>query len=389
MLLEWKRRLKGLVRMPIDRNPEPTYIVCPMVYVQALRDTFWHDSSFEMSRMTADAALTLSKKGFDDLGLKKMGSWRKKGRLGDVYVIRKNKDPGRWRSIAPAWNSPIKEGAKKVAKALQCMLGHLARHVHFNVSSEPHETTPKFDDQEIFCDSTKTDPIIWFRKFELKLQLHYVSEHKHHVYLYSRSGGACQAWLDNLLSKYEVVAADLHTKINWDDLKAAWHKRFQVEPSEIKAMDKLMVFEQGTLPSVDWIAEYQRLTSVPDIQMGFKVIKHYFISRLCPALGNALTHVEDTLTTPVELFDKASQIIVTNKEAKNLHHSSETGPSSDQHRSKVVVVAAATPIDQTSEAVSANEGDRLAAARDGGHLGKGRGRSKTKTNTASSPDNSG
>ncbi|GBG92484.1 hypothetical protein CBR_g55636 [Chara braunii] len=127
-------------------------------------------------------------------------------------------------------------------------------------SSEPRETAPKFDGHEIFYDSMKTDPIPWFRKFELTLQLHNVKEHKHHAYLYSRSGGACQAWLNNLLSKYGVVAADLHTTISWDDLKATWHKRFQVEPPEIKAMDKLMVFEQGTLPSTDSIAEYQRLT---------------------------------------------------------------------------------------------------------------------------------
>ncbi|GBG85783.1 hypothetical protein CBR_g40592 [Chara braunii] len=251
-------------------------------------------------------------------------------------------------------------------------------------SSEPRETAPKFDGQEIFCDSAKTNLIPWFRKFELMLQLHNVKEHKHHAYLYSRSGGACQAWLDNLLSKYGVVANDLHTKISWDDLKAAWHKRFQVEPPKIKAMDKLMVFEQGTLPSTNWIAEYQRLTSVPDIQMGFKAIRHYFISRSCPALSNALTHVEDTLTTTTELFDKAAQIIITNKEAKNLR-SSAAGPSRDQHRPRVVVVAAATPFDQTSEAMSANEGDGLAATREGGRPGRGRGRGKTKTHTASSP----
>ncbi|GBG86642.1 hypothetical protein CBR_g41704 [Chara braunii] len=231
-------------------------------------------------------------------------------------------------------------------------------------STEPRESTSKFDGQEIFCDAMKTDPIPWFRKFELTLQLHNVKEHKHHAYLYSRSGGSCQAWLDNLLSKYGVVANDLHTKITWDDLKAAWHKRFQVEPPEIKAMDKLMVFEQGTLPSTDWIAEYQRLTSVPDIQMGFKAIRHYFISRSCPTLSNALTHVEDTLTTTTKLFDKAAQIIVTNKEAKNLR-SSASGPSRDQHRPRVAVVAAAAPLDQTSEAVSASEGDRFAAAREG------------------------
>ncbi|GBG93010.1 hypothetical protein CBR_g58148 [Chara braunii] len=232
-----------------------------------------------------------------------------------------------------------------------------------NSSSEPREIAPKF-----FCDSMKTDPIPWFHKFELTLQLHYVKEHKHHAYLYSRSGGACQAWLDNLLSKYGVVAADLHTKIRWDDLKVAWHKRFQVEPSEIKAMDKLMVFEQDTLPSVDWIAEYQHLTSVPDIQTGFKAILHYFISRSCPTLSNALTHVEDTLTTTAELFDKVAQIIITNKEAKNLR-SSAPGPIRDQHRPRVAVVATATPFDQSSEAVSANEGDRLAAAREVPTLG--------------------
>ncbi|GBG64324.1 hypothetical protein CBR_g41525 [Chara braunii] len=49
-----------------------------------------------------------------------------------------------------------------------------------HLSSEPCETAPKFDGQEIFCESTKTDPISWFRKFELTLQLHYVKEHKHH-----------------------------------------------------------------------------------------------------------------------------------------------------------------------------------------------------------------
>ncbi|GBG68228.1 hypothetical protein CBR_g2779 [Chara braunii] len=233
--------------------------------------------------------------------------------------------------------------------------------------------------------ATKTDLIPWFHKFELKLQLHHVSEHKHHAYLYSRLGGACQAWFDNLLSKYGVGAVGLHTKINWDDLKAAWHKRFQVEPREIKAMDKLMTFEQGTLPSVDWIAEYQRLASVPNNQMGFKAVKHYFISRSCLTLGNALTHMEDTLTTTAELFDKAAQIIVTNKEAKNLHHLSATGPSRDQHRPKVVVVVTATLNDQTSEVMSANEGDKLAVARDGGRPDKGRGRDKAKTNTTSSP----
>ncbi|GBG89995.1 hypothetical protein CBR_g50086 [Chara braunii] len=270
--------------------------------------------------------------------------------------------------------SALKDGARLQQTATQ-QLEQRVYAAAASPSSGQRESTPKFDGQEIFCDSTKMDPVQWFRKFELTLQLHLVSECKHHAYLYSRSGGACQAWLDNLLSQYGVVAAELHTKISWEDLKAAWHKRFQAEPPEIKAMDKLMTFEKGSLPSVDWIAEYQRLTSVPGLPMGFKAIKQYFISRSCPALSNALTHVEDTLT---------AQIIVTNKEAKNLTRAA-AGPSKDQHRPKVAVVAAPSPSSQSSEAESANEGDRLAAARDGGHPGRGRGRGKAKTNTTLNP----
>ncbi|GBG83885.1 hypothetical protein CBR_g37755 [Chara braunii] len=258
--------------------------------------------------------------------------------------------------------STLKDGARLQQTATQQLEQRVCA-ATASPSSGQRESTPKFDGQEIFCDSTKTDPVQWFCKFELTLQLHLVSECKHHAYLYSQSGGACQAWLDNLLSQYGVVAVELHTKINWEDLKAAWHKWFQVEPPEIKAMDKLMTFEQGSLPSVDWIAEYQRLTSVPGLPMGFKAIKHYFISRSCPTLSNALTHVEDTLTTTAQLFDKAAQIIITNKEAKSLTRAA-AGPSKDQHRPKVAVVAAASPSSQSSKAESANEGDRLAAARD-------------------------
>ncbi|GBG61694.1 hypothetical protein CBR_g23209 [Chara braunii] len=258
--------------------------------------------------------------------------------------------------------SSLKDGVQLQQTATQQLEQQICTAAN-TLSPELRETAPKFDGQEIFCDSMKTDPIPWFCKIELTLQLHNAKKHKHHAYLYSRSGGACQAWLDNLLSKYGVVAADLHTKISWDDLKASWCKRFQVEPPEIKAMDKLMVFEQGTLPSTDWIAEYQRLTSVPNIQMGFKAIRHYFITRSCPTLSNALTHVEDTLTTTAELFDKDAQIIITNKEAKNMR-SSAAGPSRDQHRPRVAVVAAATSFDQTSEVVSASEGGRLPVARE-------------------------
>ncbi|GBG75534.1 hypothetical protein CBR_g20164 [Chara braunii] len=146
-----------------------------------------------------------------------------------------------------------------------------------------------------------------------------------YAYLCSRSRGACQAWLDNMLSTHNVAVSELHTKISWADLKAAWHKRFQVERPELQAAEKLQRFYQNDLPSTDWITEYQRWASAPNLSSTFVAIKHFFIRTSCPALQNALTQVAEMLTTSEQLFDKASQIIVTNGEAKNLGHSSAAG----------------------------------------------------------------
>ncbi|GBG63867.1 hypothetical protein CBR_g39648 [Chara braunii] len=132
LVQDWRQRLRGLVCMPMDRNPGATYVVCPTVYARALRDMFWHGGSFIMCTLSADEALATCRRKYEVRGLKDLGAWRKKGRFGDVYVLPKHKDPARWRPIAPAWNSPSKVGAKKVAKALQCMLGNLARGLHFN-----------------------------------------------------------------------------------------------------------------------------------------------------------------------------------------------------------------------------------------------------------------
>ncbi|GBG69714.1 hypothetical protein CBR_g4545 [Chara braunii] len=253
-------------------------------------------------------------------------------------------------------------------------------------SSAPRESIPKFEGLPIFCDASKMKPTPWWRQFELKLDIHHVVHTNRHAYLYSRSGGACQAWLDNMLSAHACIVSKLHNFITWADLTAAWKKRFQVEPPEHQAMDKLLTFSQNNMPSGDWISEFQRLASTPKLPLNFDDIKLYSIKRSCPALQNALIEVAENLNTSEELFNKAVQIIVTNLEAKNIGRSSVAGQGAYQHRPKVAVVAAATPSDPSTsnEAASSDEGDRLAAAQNGGCPAKGRGRGKTKTNTTSS-----
>ncbi|GBG78159.1 hypothetical protein CBR_g26194 [Chara braunii] len=73
----------------------------------------------------------------------------------------------------------LKDGVQLQKTAMQQLEQRICTTAN-NSSSGLRETAPKFDGQKIFCDSTKTDSIPWFRKFELTLQLHYVKEHKHH-----------------------------------------------------------------------------------------------------------------------------------------------------------------------------------------------------------------
>uniref|UniRef100_A0A388LQZ5 Retrotransposon gag domain-containing protein n=1 Tax=Chara braunii TaxID=69332 RepID=A0A388LQZ5_CHABU len=236
---------------------------------------------------------------------------------------------------------------------------------------------PKQDDIPVFCDQFKTEPIPWWRQFTLRLDMHHVPNNDRHPCLYHRSGGAYQAWLDNILTSHGVAVSELHTKLTWQELTDAWHKRFQVEPPDLQAMDKLNKLHQNTLLSQDWITEFQRLASTPDLPLAFLAIKHLFIMRSCPALQNALTQIAETLDTSDKLFSTASRIILTNIEARNADRSSAT-TSGTQPKPKVACIT-------STEASTPNEGEVLAASRDGGRPRNNHGRDKTKTQSTSTP----
>ncbi|GBG61729.1 hypothetical protein CBR_g23244 [Chara braunii] len=236
---------------------------------------------------------------------------------------------------------------------------------------------PKLDDIPVFCDQSKTEPIPLWRQFTLRLDMHHVPNNDRHPCLYHRSGGACQAWLDNILTSHGVAVSELHTKLTWQELTDAWHKRFQVEPPDLQAMDKLNKLHQNTLLSQDWITEFQRLASTPDLPLAFRAIKHLFIMRSCPALQNALTQIAETLDPSDKLFSTASRIILTNIEARNAGRSSAT-TSGTQPKPKVACIT-------STEAATPNEGEVLAAAQDGGRPRNNHGRDKTKTQSTSTP----
>ncbi|GBG59339.1 hypothetical protein CBR_g38368 [Chara braunii] len=242
------------------------------------------------------------------------------------------------------------------------------------------ESIPKFDGLPIFCAYTLLAPV--------RAQVgHPQGRRQQSTRILVLTVRRCvSSMADNMLSVHVCTIFEFYNFITWTNLTAAWQKRFQVEPPEHQAMDKLLTFSHNIIPSGDWISEFQHLVSTPKLPMTFDDIKLYFINRSCLALQNALTQVAESLNTSEELFNKAAQIIVTNMEAKNIGRSSTVGQGAYQHRPKVAVVAAAMPSNPSTsnDTASSDEGDRLAAARNGGRPAKGRGRGKTKTNTISS-----
>ncbi|GBG76749.1 hypothetical protein CBR_g22965 [Chara braunii] len=336
-----KKLLEEFVLTPLDRNPGATLVLCPKLYFEAMMNLFVLLPGYSIITETEATIHTRMRADAKSLDLQQFIRWDSKGKIGEAYVMPKHKDLSRYRPICPTFFEPTNLGSLK-RNVFGCRLMDDVSVVIFR-GGKKRVNVELIKDNFERCypenlkllrtdDGGGLEPGVavlnsgwgfWvsnpglqdtlMTRMELfeKAEQIIVTNKEAKNLQYSRSG-AC--------AKYGVVAADLETQISWDDLEAAWHKRFQVEPPKMKATDKLMTFEQG-MSSVDWIAEYQRLTSVRVIQMAFKAIKHY-ISRSCSTLDNALTHVEDTLMTRTELFEKAAQIIVTNKEAKNLHRSS-------------------------------------------------------------------
>ncbi|GBG70242.1 hypothetical protein CBR_g6370 [Chara braunii] len=114
----------------------------------------------------------------------------------------------------------LKDGAQQ-QHATNQQLEQEIRAEAASLASSSSKRLPKFDGIPVFCDTSKTDSIPWWRQFALRLRMSNVSSTKRHACLYHRSGGAWQAWLDNMLSTHKVDISELHAKISWTDLTTA------------------------------------------------------------------------------------------------------------------------------------------------------------------------
>ncbi|GBG71121.1 hypothetical protein CBR_g8421 [Chara braunii] len=119
---EWAKRFKGLIIAPIDRNQGDTVVICPVMYRHAFGKTFVWNSDYVRIREEEQEILQTARKDFEQAGLHKIVKWKTDGRIGQAYMIPKDKDLLRWRRIAPANDDPASLAQKRASKALHYLI---------------------------------------------------------------------------------------------------------------------------------------------------------------------------------------------------------------------------------------------------------------------------
>ncbi|GBG58922.1 hypothetical protein CBR_g24273 [Chara braunii] len=129
------RKYADLVAVPIDRNPGATLLLCLVLYHQACTETFNGNPSFRVVHMSEGQILARMKEEYLRKGLNRIARWQTGGKVGQAYVLPKDKDLGRWRPISPSTSDPARLAAARVGRAIRFMLFGLRRAEHFDLKS--------------------------------------------------------------------------------------------------------------------------------------------------------------------------------------------------------------------------------------------------------------
>ncbi|GBG81495.1 hypothetical protein CBR_g32483 [Chara braunii] len=181
---------------------------------------------------------------------------------------------------------------------------------------------PKFSIDK-FDDYHKADPISWWQGFTNELSIHLVPPESKISALYLCSTGANQVWLNHLAQTEGVEVSKLHTKITWEAMTEKWRKRFIVDDARGKGVNRIFSMHQGSQPTSEWLTEWQKIVTIPNLDIPFVHLRREFFQRSVDALSTALR--EQSLYTDFDqIVEKAREVIQTNRWAANERRSQPT-----------------------------------------------------------------
>ncbi|GBG65088.1 hypothetical protein CBR_g49163 [Chara braunii] len=178
-----------------------------------------------------------------------------------------------------------------------------------------NNVTPKFS-IERFDDYHKADPISWWQGFTNELSIHLVPLESKISALYLCNTGANQVWLNHLAQTKGVEVSKLYTKITWEAMTEKWRKRFIVDDAQGKGVNRIFNMHQGSQPTREWLTEWQKIETIPNLDIPFVHLRREFFQRSVDSLSTALG--ERSLYTDFDqIVEKAREVIQTNRWAAN------------------------------------------------------------------------
>ncbi|GBG66663.1 hypothetical protein CBR_g66798 [Chara braunii] len=185
-------------------------------------------------------------------------------------------------------------------------------HNHNNSSARPYKM-PTFRIEK-FDDYTHQDPVVWWQGFTTELGIHEVPDHLFISALFINTKGGCQIWLRHMATIHDIQVSDLYKKVSWEDMTKEWKKRFIVDDAPTLAINRIFTMAQGSTPTRDWLTDWQKIVSTPDLDLPFPHLHREFYNRSCAALSLALGDREQ-YNTFAEITNKAREVIKTNRAA--------------------------------------------------------------------------
>ncbi|GBG71890.1 hypothetical protein CBR_g10826 [Chara braunii] len=139
-----------------------------------------------------------------------------------------------------------------------------------------------------FDDYHKADPISWWQGFTNELSIHSVPSESKISALYLCSTGASQVWLNHLAQTEGVEVFKLYTKITWDAMTEKWRKRFIVDDAQGKGVNRIFSMHQGSQPTREWLTEWQKIVTIPHLDIPFVHLRREFFQRSVDTLSTTL-----------------------------------------------------------------------------------------------------
>ncbi|GBG61970.1 hypothetical protein CBR_g26133 [Chara braunii] len=219
---------------------------------------------------------------------------------------------------------------------------------------------PKFNVAK-FDDYHKTDALAWWTAFNTEADVHHVPPEQRLNALYLQLIGGRQAFLNNLAVQKACTIATLHNKIIWEEFEQLWQTQFMVRNVRKAVMTELYHWNQGTMPTREWLTKWQKFVATPKFNLDLEDLRSEFFSRSCDGLTTALgNELQDETFDAV--ISRATILIQTDRRAANESCQQQPAyvakPGFQRHNVNVILTGSQ---EGHAAAAASDEGDVVAA----------------------------